>query len=98
MDEARIENANSEVQYYSVDPTLMQELVYGSGNAIDWKHVVSKKPEANQLFKLRWEGEKDSEVVCARFDEDRDKIVLIRSHSAYGISPATTSRRWPSTR
>ena len=50
VDEARIENANSEVQYYSVDPTLMQELVYGSGNAIDWKHVVPKKPEANQLF------------------------------------------------
>ena len=93
VDEARIENANSEVQYYSVDPTLMQELVYGSGNAIDWKHVVSKKPEANQLFKLRWEGEKDSEVVCARFDEDRDKIVLIRSHSAYGIKPRNDEQK-----
>ena len=93
VDEARIENANSEVQYYSVDPTLMQELVYGSGNAIDWKYVVSKKPEANQLFKLRWEGEKDSEVVCARFDEDRDKIVLIRSHSAYGIKPRNDEQK-----
>lgn len=93
VDEARIENANSEVQYYSVNPTLMQELVYGSGNAIDWKHVVSKKPEANQLFKLRWEGEKDSEVVCARFDEDRDKIVLIRSHSAYGIKPRNDEQK-----
>ena len=93
VDEARIENANSEVQYYSVDPTLMQELVYGSGNAIDWKHVVPKKPEANQLFKLRWEGEKDSEVVCARFDEDRDKIVLIRSHSAYGIKPRNDEQK-----
>ncbi len=93
VDEARIENANSEVQYYSVDPTLMQELVYGSGNAIDWKHVVPKKPEANQLFKLRWEGEKDSEVVCARFDEDRDKIVLIRSHTAYGIKPRNDEQK-----
>ena len=93
VDEARIENANSEVQYYTLDPALLQDLVYGPENAIEWKAVVQKKPDANQLFKLRWEGDKNSEVVCARFDEDRGKIVLIRSHTAYGIKPRNDEQK-----
>ena len=93
VDEARIENANSEVQYYTLDPALMQDLVYGPENAIEWTAVVQKKPDANQLFKLRWEGDKNSEVVCARFDEDRGKIVLIRSHTAYGIKPRNDEQK-----
>lgn len=93
VEEARIENANSEVQYYTLDPNLLQTLVYGPENAIGWKDVVAKKPEPNQLFKFRWEGDKGAEIVCARYDADRDRIVLIKSHTAYGIRPRNDEQK-----
>ena len=93
VEEAKIENANSEVQYYTLNPELLQALVYGPENAIGWKDVVAKKPEPNQLFKFRWEGDKGAEIVCARYDADRDRIVLIKSHTAYGIRPRNDEQK-----
>ena len=34
VEESKVENANSEVQYYTLAPELLQELVYGPENAI----------------------------------------------------------------
>ena len=93
VDEAKIENANSEVQYYTLQPEILQTLVYGQDNAIDWKLVVDKKPEPNQLFKFRWEGDKGAETICARFDDDRGAIVLIKAHTAYGIKPRNDEQK-----
>ena len=93
VDEAKIENANSEVQFYTLRPEVLQELVYGPDNSIDWKNVVEKKPEANQLFKFHWEGDRGSDTVCARFDEDRNRIVLIKAHTAYGIKPRNDEQK-----
>ncbi|MBP5566512.1 MAG: PhoH family protein [Bacteroidales bacterium] len=93
VEEAKIENANSEVQYYTLKSEALQELVYGPENAIDWKLVVDKKPEANQLFKFRWEGDKGVDTVCARFDDDRGKIVLVKAHTAYGIKPRNDEQK-----
>ena len=93
VEEARIENANSEVQYYTLNPELLQALVYGPENAIGWKDVVAKKPEPNQLFKFRWEGDKSAEIVCARYDADRDRVVLIKNHTAYGIRPRNDEQK-----
>ena len=88
-----VENANSEVQYYTLAPELLQELVYGPENAIQWKSVLDKEPEPNQLFKFRWQGDKGSETVCARYDADRGKVVLIKAHSAYGIKPRNDEQK-----
>ena len=93
VEESRVENANSEVQYYTLAPELLQELVYGPENAIQWKSVLDKEPEPNQLFKFRWQGDKGSETVCARYDADRGKVVLIKAHSAYGIKPRNDEQK-----
>ena len=93
VEESRVENANSEVQYYTLAPELLQELVYSPENAIQWKSVLDKEPEPNQLFKFRWQGDKGSETVCARYDADRGKVVLIKAHSAYGIKPRNDEQK-----
>ena len=55
--------------------------------------MVDKEPEPNQLFKFRWQGDKGSETVCARYDADRGKVVLIKAHSAYGIKPRNDEQK-----
>ena len=92
VEESRIENANREVEYYTLGADILQGLAYGPDNAIDWKDAVSKEPEPNQLFKFRWEGSKD-EVVCARYDADRGKIVLVKARQAYGIRPRNDEQK-----
>lgn len=86
VEEDRVENTLREVQERVLDDTVMQALAYGPDTSVEWKSVCRERPRPNQLYKFRWEqSEKGS--VCARFDDDRDRIVLIRSHEAYGIRP-----------
>ena len=92
VEESRIENANREVEYYTLGADILQGLAYGPDNAIGWKDAVGKEPEPNQLFKFRWEGSKD-EVVCARYDADRGKIVLVKARQAYGIRPRNDEQK-----
>lgn len=92
VEESRIENANSEVQHYTLKGELLQELAYGRDCCIDWKGVTEKEPEANQLFKFRWEGSRD-EIICARYDAGRKKIVLIKARQAYGIRPRNDEQK-----
>ena len=93
VEEAKVENANSEVQYYTLAPEILQELVYGPENAIEWKDVVAKEPEPNQLFKFRWQGDKGADTVCARYDADRRKVVMIKAKTAYGIRPRNDEQK-----
>lgn len=93
VEEEKLEKANMEVQFYTLDAGLMQTLCYGPENAIPWQAVLQKEPDANQLFKLRWKGEDKKDVVCARYDTDRDKIVLIRENRAYGIRPRNDEQK-----
>lgn len=86
VEEDRVENTLREVQERVLDDAVMQALAYGPDTSVEWKSVCRERPRPNQLYKFRWEqSEKGS--VCARFDDDRDRIVLIRSHEAYGIRP-----------
>ena len=55
--------------------------------------MVDKEPEPNQLFKFRWQGDKGAETVCARYDADRGKVVLIRVKTAYGIRPRNDEQK-----
>ena len=93
IDEEKIENANREVQYYTLASEILQNLVYGPENAIDWKQVIDRKPAPNQLFKFHWEGDQGADTVCARYDEDRNKIVLVKAHTAYGIKPRNDEQK-----
>ena len=92
VEEARIENAQREVQIYELPSEAMQALCYGPETAIEWRKAVPRKPEPNQLFKFSWEGRKD-EMVCARYDADRDRIVLVKTHEAYGIRPRNDEQK-----
>ena len=85
VEEEKIEKANMEVQFYTLDPAVMQAFCYGPENEMDWKEVVEKRPVPNQLFKLRWKEGGNGESVCARYDADRDKVVLVKDKRAYGI-------------
>lgn len=82
-----LENSFKEVQTYDVPSAILQELVYGTDNAIDWSKIVQKAPSPNQIFRLCWAEAADRSGVYARFDSDRRKLVLVKQHSAYGIRP-----------
>ncbi|MDD7551937.1 MAG: PhoH family protein [Candidatus Cryptobacteroides sp.] len=86
VEEAKIENAQREVQILTLDSEKMQQLVYGPGTSLDWKDVCAEKPVPNQCFKLRWK-ESAKGGVCARYDADEDRVILVKSRQAYGIRP-----------
>lgn len=86
VEEAKIENAQREVQILTLDSEKMQQLVYGPGTSLDWKDVCAEKPVPNQCFKLRWK-ESAKGGVCARYDADEDSVILVKSRQAYGIRP-----------
>lgn len=86
VEEQKIENSQKEVQNVTLPGQIMQNLAYGSETAISWKEVADKEPSPNQLYKCRWESG-DQGSICARYDTDRNKVVLIKSRQAYGIRP-----------
>jgi len=85
VEEEKIEQTQKEVETMTLAPEILQNLVYGPENAIEWDKVSSKRPLPNQNYKFHWQGDKSAETVCARYDAGRDKIVFVRSHEAYGI-------------
>ena len=88
----RIEEAQREVQLMTVGSEILQELCYGPETAIAWDRIFKKQPVPNQMFEFRWEGDRD-EVVCARYDAWRDRIVLVKSREAYGIRPRNDEQK-----
>ena len=93
VEESRIENSQKEVQIMTLPAETLQALAYGPETAIDWKAVSDTKPLANQNYKFRWQGDKSAELVCARYDEFRDKIILVKSKEAYGIRPRNDEQK-----
>ncbi|MBO4427161.1 MAG: PhoH family protein [Bacteroidales bacterium] len=92
IEDERIERANREISVVELPSEVMQELAYGPDNAVPWQKVCSEKPEANRLFKLKWQGARE-ETVCARYDAVRDRIVLVRNRVAYGIKPRNEEQK-----
>lgn len=97
IEEARIENSNKEVQYLDgVSPEAIRQLAYSPDTSVDWRMVGKAKPKANQLYKIR----NGDTTLCARFDEGRGKVVLVKNRQAYGIRPRNDEQRfaleaWP---
>lgn len=92
VEEDRIENAQKEVQTMTLPSEILQQLAYGPETAIDWKSVQKDRPRANQLYKFNWESG-NGDVITARFDEDRDKVVLVKSKEAFGIRPRNDEQK-----
>jgi Predicted ATPase related to phosphate starvation-inducible protein PhoH len=92
VEDQRLEEAQREVQTMTVGSDVLQELCYGPETAVEWNRILKAKPLPNQMFKLRWESERD-ELVCARYDASRDRIVLVKSHVAYGIRPRNVEQK-----
>ncbi len=94
IEEQKVEFAQKEVALLSdVPDDVMQELAYGKDNAVDWKRICRSKPSANQLFKFKWKSNED-DMLCARFDEDSDKIILVRKREACGIKPRNDEQKF----
>ena len=93
VEEEKIEKANMEVQYYTLPQETMQALCYGPETAVDWAAVTDSEPAPNSLFKFRWQGDNSKETVCARYDADRRRIVLVKARQACGIRPRNDEQK-----
>lgn len=94
VEENKVEFSQKEVQFVdSLPDDVMQELAYGKDNVIDWRAVSKARPSANQLYKFQWNSH-DGEIVCARYDADMDKIMLVRKREACGIKPRNDEQKF----
>lgn len=94
VEENKVEFSQKEVQFIdSLPDDVMQELAYGKDNVIDWRAVSKARPSANQLYKFKWNSH-DGEIVCARYDADMDKIMLVRKREACGIKPRNEEQKF----
>ncbi|MCR4825259.1 MAG: PhoH family protein [Bacteroidales bacterium] len=93
VQEDRIEEAQREVQTMELDSNLLQELAYGPETSIPWDRVLKVQPSPNQMFRFNWKGDRN-EVVCARYDAPRDRIVLVKAREAYGIRPRNDEQKF----
>ena len=91
IEEDKIENSNREVQYLDgITPEAIQSLAYSPDTSVDWKAVCKVKPKANQLYKFR----NGDTTLCARFDENRERVVLVKNKVAYGIRPRNDEQKF----
>lgn len=94
VEENKVEFSQKEIQFIdSLPDDVMQELAYGKDNVIDWRSVSKARPSANQLYKFKWNSH-DGEIVCARYDADMDKIMLVRKREACGIKPRNDEQKF----
>lgn len=94
VEENKVEFSQKEVQFITDAPDeVVQELAYGQHNTVDWKGPCKTKPSANQLFKIQWTTHGD-EIICARYDADIDKIILVRKREASGIKPRNDEQKF----
>lgn len=94
VEENKVEFSQKEVQFITDAPDeVVQELAYGQHNTVDWKWLCKTKPSANQLFKIQWTTHGD-EIICARYDADIDKIILVRKREASGIKPRNDEQKF----
>ena len=92
VEEAKVETSQKEVHFIDNAPAeVLQELAYSQNNAVDWRAVCHDRPYPNQLFKFKVQNE---DVLCARYDADIDKILLVRKREACGIKPRNDEQKF----
>jgi PhoH-like ATPase len=93
IQDERLEEAQREIKTLTLENSLLQELTYGPETAIEWQRAMKVQPRPNQMFKFRWESDRD-EIVCARYDAARERIVLVKGREAYGIRPRNEEQKF----
>ncbi len=93
IEDERVEEAQRELQTMTAPGEVLQVLAYGPDTSVEWQRVLKVRPQPNQMFKFRWEGSRE-EVVCARYDAPRDRIILVKSQAAYGIRPRNDEQKF----
>ena len=92
MEDDKLDNFQKEVVTKTLPSEVLQQLAYGPETSIAWKAVQPKQPFPNQLYKFNWQGG-NGDTIIARYDADRDRIVLVKSHEAYGIRPRNEEQK-----
>ena len=93
LEEDKIENSQKEVIDLELPGETLQKLAYGSGDGLDWRAVASNEPKPNQLYTFFWKEDRNAERIQGRYDAERRRIVLIKSHTAYGIRPRNVEQK-----
>ena len=93
VEEAKVEGATKEVLTMEPDPSVLQALAYGSDTSVPWEAIMEDEPRANQLFIFSWKGS-DKGNVCARYDAQRGRIVLVKVREAYGVRPRNDEQKF----
>ena len=84
LEDEKVENSIKEVIILDdFDPDVFQELAYGPENAVSWKEFGKTRPRPNQLYKIK----NGKDFTCARYDSDKDQVVLVKTKYVYGIKP-----------
>jgi len=92
ISEKGLEEAQKEVQTVALPSDVMQAICYGQSTSVPWEKICSGRPLPNQLFKLSWK-ESEGETVCARFDDARNEVVLVKAREAFGIRPRNDEQK-----
>ena len=94
IDESKIEFTHNEVIVKeNFDPAKAQELTYGKG-WLPYTDFSSEKPSPNQLYKIVWGPEGSQATSCARYDNENERVILVRKQYAYGISPRNEEQKF----
>ena len=93
VEEAKVEGATKEVVAMEPDQSVLQSLAYGPDTSVPWEAILQDEPRANQLFIFSWKGS-DKGTVCARYDAQRGRIVLVKTREAYGIRPRNDEQKF----
>ena len=91
VEEEKVENSAKEVIFIdSPAAETVSALAYSPQTAVDWRQISEREPKPNQLYKIRNEGS----AICARYDADAGKVVLVKTKSAYGIRPRNDEQKF----
>ncbi len=91
LEDEKVENSIKEViTIDNPDPETLQALTFGPDNAVSWKAFGKTCPRPNQLYKLR----NGKDTVCARYDADKDQVILVKTQYVYGIKPLNDEQRF----
>ena len=92
LEDEKVENSIKEVIIVEdADDEVIQSLTYSQDNSIHWSELGRTRPKPNQLYKFRTDGEGS---ICARYDADEDRIVLVKSYNVYGIKPLNDEQKF----
>lgn len=91
LEDEKVENSIKEVlTLENIGDEVYKGLAFDPQNAVPWTAITKARPKPNQLYKIRQNGE----TLCARFDDDQNKVVLVKTRYVYGIKPLNDEQKF----